>query len=87
MPKTISPPEADLRTRAVIANVTHPDGTPVPDDDPNNVYMEREWRVLGLVRLAVSDVSRITLPEEYAVRFRADMPSYCGQLTFAAAVL
>jgi len=32
-------------------------------------------------------VSRITLPEEYAVRFRADMPSYCGQLTFAAAVL
>jgi len=71
----------------VIANVTHPEGTPVPDDDPNNVYMEREWRVLGLVRLAVSDVSRITLPEEYAVRFRADMPSYCGQLTFAAAVL
>jgi hypothetical protein len=45
--------------------------------------MEREWRVLGAVRFVVSDVSRITLPKEYAAPFRADCPDYYGQLTFA----
>jgi Putative abortive phage resistance protein AbiGi, antitoxin len=65
--------------------VTLAGGEPVPDDDPMNVYMEREWRVLGPVRFALSDVSRVTLPQrEYAARFRSDCPAYCGQLTFAS---
>jgi hypothetical protein len=63
--------------------VADADGRPVSDDDPANVYMEREWRVLGPVRFATSDVSRITLPREYAARFRSDCRSYCAQLTFA----
>lgn len=65
-------------------SVTRADGEPVPDDDPQNVYMEREWRVLGSVRFDLSDVSRITLPKEYAKRLRSDCRDYYGQVTFAA---
>ena len=54
----------------------------MPDDHPDNFYMEREWRVLGNVGFSLEDVSRIILPEEYAKRFRADIPEFYKQLTF-----
>jgi hypothetical protein len=53
------------------------------DEDPANVYMEREWRVLGDVNFSLSDVRRVFLPEEFAERFRTDLPGYSGQLTFS----
>lgn len=53
------------------------------DDDPSNVYMEREWRVLGNINFALSNVRRVFLPEEFAERFRGDLPEYSGQLTFS----
>lgn len=53
------------------------------DEDPTNVYMEREWRVLGNINFALSDVRRVFLPEEFAERFRFDLPEYAGQLTFS----
>jgi Putative abortive phage resistance protein AbiGi, antitoxin len=56
------------------------------DEDPANVYMEREWRILGHVNFALSDVRRVFLPEEFAERFRADLPEYTGQLTFSGEV-
>jgi hypothetical protein len=52
------------------------------DTDAGNYYMEREWRVLGNVDFAAEDVYRVFLPEEYARRFRDDLPEYAGQLTF-----
>ena len=57
------------------------------DEDPANVYMEREWRVLGDVNFSLSDVRRVFLPEEFAERFRADLPEYTGQLTFSGEAL
>jgi abortive phage resistance protein AbiGi (putative antitoxin) len=53
------------------------------DEDEANVYMEREWRVLGDVNFALADVHRVFMPERYAGRFRADLPNYTGQLTFS----
>jgi hypothetical protein len=53
-----------------------------PDDDSENFYMEREWRVLGNVQFSLKDVSRVILPEEFAKRFRADVPEYYKQLAF-----
>ena len=53
------------------------------DEDEANVYMEREWRVIGDVEFALSDVHRVFMPERYAERFRADLPDYKGQLTFS----
>ena len=53
------------------------------DEDEANVYMEREWRVLGDVTFTLTDVHRVFMPERYAERFRADLPNYTGQLTFS----
>jgi hypothetical protein len=54
-----------------------------PDEAEANVYMEREWRVIGDVKFALEDVHRVFMPERYAERFRADLIDYKGQLTFS----
>ena len=48
----------------------------------DNFYMEREWRIGDNVNFALSDVSRVFFPASYALRFRADLPPYAGQITF-----
>jgi hypothetical protein len=54
-----------------------------PDGHPENYYMEREWRVLGNLNFKMNDVYRVILPQEYAARFREQVPGYSGQITFA----
>jgi len=51
-------------------------------EDEANYYMEREWRIGANVQFALSDVARVFFPPSYAERFRADMPSYMGQISF-----
>jgi hypothetical protein len=51
-------------------------------EDEANYYMEREWRIGSNVQFALSDVARVFFPSSFATRFRADMPSYVGQITF-----
>ncbi len=51
-------------------------------DDEGNYYMEREWRIAGNVQFDLDDVRRVFLPESWSKRFRADLPSYTGQLSF-----
>lgn len=53
------------------------------DDDPQNFYMEREWRVVEPVSFVVGDVRRVLIPEAFASRLRHDIPEYEGQVTFA----
>jgi hypothetical protein len=52
------------------------------DADPENYYMEREWRVLGAVTFSLSDVERVLLPRGFADRFRTTFPEYSGQVSF-----
>ena len=52
----------------------------LPEDHPNNFYMEREWRVVGRVRFDLHDVVRIVVPAAYAERLRTDLPSFAGDL-------
>ncbi len=52
------------------------------DEDIENFYMEREWRLIDNLKFNLNDVYRIILPEKYAERFREDMPKYRGQITF-----
>ncbi len=52
------------------------------EENPENYYMEREWRVNGNIQFALSDVMRVILPEPYSKRFRTDVPGFYGQLTF-----
>ena len=58
---------------------------PLDDEDPENYYMEREWRLHGELRFDVHDVRRVFFPEAYAQRFRKEMPEYAGQVVFARA--
>jgi hypothetical protein len=51
--------------------------------DEANFYMEREWRVIGIVPFTLEDVSRIILPSSFAKRFREDVSAYWGQVTFS----
>jgi len=53
------------------------------DEHKANVYMEREWRVIGDVKFALADVHRVFMPQHYAEHFRADLPNYTGQLIFS----
>jgi len=55
----------------------------LPDDHPENFYMEREWRILGNLDFDLADAHRVILPKRYAKRLREDVPDYCGQITFA----
>lgn len=52
------------------------------DDDPENYYMEREWRRYGDLDFALGDVCRVYLPERFAKRLRENLPGYHGQVTF-----
>jgi hypothetical protein len=53
------------------------------DNDPNNFYLEREWRVLGNIDFKPSDIARIILPRKFGDRLRSDFPGYGGQMTFS----
>ena len=53
------------------------------DTDPDNFYMEREWRTLGQLRFGLQDVTRIVIPENYSRRLRHDVPEFYGQLSFS----
>jgi hypothetical protein len=52
------------------------------EDDPDNYYMEREWRLPRNLNFDLKDVERIIMPRKFASTFRADLPGYNGQLHF-----
>lgn len=51
----------------------------LPDDHPDNYYMECEWRSLGNVDFSINDIRTIYLPtEQYKDRFMEEFPDYQG---------
>jgi hypothetical protein len=52
------------------------------EDDPDNYYMEREWRLPKNLKFDLKDVERIIMPRKFATAFRADLPGYNAQLHF-----
>jgi Putative abortive phage resistance protein AbiGi, antitoxin len=53
------------------------------DTDPANYYMEREWRLPGMLAFDLQDVSTVILPSSFASRLRKQFPEYYGQVTFS----
>lgn len=53
----------------------------LPDDHPDNYYMEREWRCLKNVLFSLDDIKTVYLPNEsYKTRFSAAFPTYHGEI-------
>ena len=53
------------------------------ENDPDNFYMEREWRVPEGLAFGLDNITRIIMPREFADQFRADVPEYSGPITIA----
>jgi hypothetical protein len=52
------------------------------DDDPDNYYFEREWRIVGNLQFTLADVKTVLFPEKYSKAFRESFPLYAGQVVF-----
>jgi hypothetical protein len=54
----------------------------LPDDDPDNYYFEREWRVVGNVKFEICNIKSVFFLSRYADKFRKNFPAYTGQVIF-----
>jgi hypothetical protein len=53
------------------------------DVDPDNYYLEREWRVGQDVHFELNDVMRVIIPDRWHDRFRLDFDGYDGEVVFS----
>lgn len=53
------------------------------DDDPDNFYMEREWRATQDVTFGLFDIQRIIVPTRFSQRLRRAFKAYDGEIMFA----
>ena len=44
------------------------------DRDPDNYYMEREWRAVGKVEFSHEDIEHVVLPADYKKKFAREFP-------------
>jgi hypothetical protein len=51
------------------------------DDDPDNYYLEREWRSLERIEFSIQDIKRIVIPSSYVEKFFKDIPDYNCHVT------
>jgi hypothetical protein len=51
------------------------------DDDPDNYYMEREWRGLERIEFKIQDITRVILPSSFIKRFFQDIPDYNSHIS------
>jgi len=52
------------------------------DDDPDNYYFEREWRIVSNLNFSLGDVKTVLFPSKYSGAFRKTFPTYEGQVVF-----
>ncbi|HVG28870.1 MAG TPA: abortive infection system antitoxin AbiGi family protein [Pyrinomonadaceae bacterium] len=65
----------DLFTQHFLAFIK-PFDSELPDDHPDNYYLEREWRKYGNLRFQPHQVRRVLVAKEYVDRFKNDRPAY-----------
>lgn len=52
------------------------------DDDRDNYYFEREWRIVGNLKFTIDDIITVFFPRKYLRSFRAQFPEYKGKFIF-----
>lgn len=50
------------------------------EDDPNNYYMEREWRIAGKVRFKQTDIAKILVPELFVESAKLQFPEIAEKI-------
>lgn len=53
----------------------------LPEDDPQNYYMEREWRVTTNIEFELSDLSGVFVAPGFESRLQSDFPDFDGTVT------
>lgn len=69
----------DVLLRDLLAFIK-PFDSELPDDHPDNFYLEREWRKHGNLVFTPEDVERVVVSEGYRHRLEAEFPEYCGKI-------
>jgi hypothetical protein len=57
-----------------------PFNSELADHDPNNFYLEREWRRFGNLRFRPSEVSNILVESHFVDRLKNDRPIYSDKV-------
>lgn len=52
----------------------------LPEENRENYYMEREWRLHDGLPFRLGDIARIFLPRGYCQQFHEDVPDYTGEV-------
>lgn len=50
------------------------------EDDSENYYMEREWRLPDGLAFRLGNIARLILPRDYCEQFHVDVPEYTGEV-------
>jgi hypothetical protein len=53
----------------------------LPEDDSDNHYMEREWRVVGNVKFDLGDLCRVIVPQSFQERLVGELPELRGKVS------
>jgi hypothetical protein len=57
-----------------------PFNSELPDDDPNNFYLEREWRKFGNLNFVPQNVSSVVVGKDYVDRLKMEQPIYADKI-------
>jgi hypothetical protein len=59
---------------------TKPFNSELPDNDPSNYYMEREWRKIANLPFTVTDIAEIIVHPTFRDRMEKKYPSFIGKI-------
>lgn len=64
-----------------VLGLLKPFDSQLTDSDPSNVYMEREWRLLGDVSFHRQDVAAVYAPADFVPRLQERFPDLAGRVS------
>jgi len=53
------------------------------DLDPDNYYLEREWRIFGGFNFTLDDVERIIIPRQFSKTLKTNIPDFNNEVVFS----
>jgi len=60
-----------------------PFNSELPDDDPENYYLEREWRKFGCLEFRPPEVEHVLIKRGFVERLIRELPAYAEKIHIA----